>query len=545
MSSDIEAMEVEPTKLSFDQEWVIQISRALEEDLQDNDDEDLPVSIFNVPKTLISLKPDAYIPQLIALGPYHHQRPELFEMEHYKLTSAKRVQKNLQQIQFCHLVNHISQSDSILRACYHRFLEFDQETLAWIFAIDTSFLLEYLQTYSAEWEGSVMRISSKMAHLIDYARRKTAHHAILRDVIKLENQVPLFLLREVYSFYPREDHDESLATMLMGFCKGLSPIKYINYQHFREECFERAHLLQLLYHMVAPKLQLVLDCEQEEPKAEEEIGWFRKAMKSFLTTLIYINLAPLRLLSKMCKSKAATILVTLPFTIISCLFNLKNKGAISNLMSSAGSVAEEVESASHEMEVELSPLVEEIAIPSVTQLHKIGVKFCPVKGGLESINFNKSCGNFYLPVIHLDDNSEVVLRNLVAYEACIAPEMMIFTRYTELMNGIIDGEEDVRILREAGIILNRLKSDGEVATLWNGMTKSVRATKVPILDKAIEGANAYYSESWKVRMNVTMKKYVFASWPCLSFLAANILILMYTLQAACSIYNCSKWMAAL
>jgi hypothetical protein len=33
------------------------------------------------------------------------------------------------------------------------------------------------------------------------------------------------------------------------------------------------------------------------------------------------------------------------------------------------------------------------------------------------------------------------------------------------MNGIIDIEEDVRILREAGIILNRLKSDEEVATL--------------------------------------------------------------------------------
>ncbi|XP_059460316.1 putative UPF0481 protein At3g02645 [Corylus avellana] len=540
MSSELKAME--PAKPSYDQEWVIQISRALEEDLQDINAEGLPVSIFSVPKTLISFKPDAYTPQLIALGPYHHQRPELFEMEHHKLTSAKRVQKNLQQIKFCHLVNHIAQSDSTVRACYHRFLEFDQETLAWIFAIDASFLLEYLQTYSPKTEeGSLMRISSKMAHLIDYTRRKTAHHAILRDVIKLENQIPLFLLREVYSFYPREDHDEALATMLMGFCKDLSPIKYINYQCFREECFERAHLLQLLYHMVVPKLQLVPDCsEQEKLKGNEEIGWFRKALKSFLTAIIYINLAPLRLLSKIYKSKAMKFLVTLPFTILLYVLHLGNKDDINSLISSAGNVAEEAESASQKTEDELSPLVEEIAIPSVTQLHKVCVKFCPAKGGLESINFDKSCGKFYLPVIHLDDNSEVVLRNLVAYEACIAPEMMVFTRYTELMNGIIDNEEDVRILREAGIILNRLKSDGEVATLWNGMTKSVRATKVPILDKAIEGANTYYSKSWKVRMNMTMKKYVFASWPCLTFLAANILILMSILQAACSMYNCSK-----
>jgi hypothetical protein len=89
----------------------------------------------------------------------------------------------------------------------------------------------------------------------------------------------------------------------------------------------------------------------------------------------------------------------------------------------------------------------------------------------------------------------------VAYEACISSEVMVFTRYMELMNGIIDTKEDVRILREAGIILNHLKSDKEVAALWNGMTKSVRVTKVPILDKAIKGANTYYSESWKARMN--------------------------------------------
>ena len=61
-------------------------------------------------------------------------------------------------------------------------------------------------------------------------------------------------------------------------------------------------------------------------------------------------------------------------------------------------------------------LVEDIiAFPRVTQLHKIGAKFRPSKGGLGSINFDKSFGTFYLPIIHLDDNSEVVLRNLVAF----------------------------------------------------------------------------------------------------------------------------------
>ncbi|KAM3711352.1 hypothetical protein ACJW30_01G102600 [Castanea mollissima] len=524
--------------ISHDQEWVIQISRALEEGLQDND-EGVPVSIFSVPKTLLSFKPEAYIPQLVALGPYHHHRLELLEMERYKLTSAMRLQKKLKEIKFRDLVNQIAESDSCIRACYHRFLEFDQETLSWMLSIDASFLLEYLQTYSTKMEDSLMRITSKMTHLIDHTHRKTAHHAVLRDIIMLENQIPLFLLREVHSFYPREDHDEVLATMLIGFCKHLSPIECINEQHFKEVCFTKSHLLELLYYMVAPKLQLVADnSEQEKPKEDKEIGYFQ----SILDALCYINLAPLRFLVKIVNSKAVKLLVTLPFIIISYLCNFKNKTNITDLISSAEAVAEDAQSASNEMKDE-SPLVEEIAIPSVTQLHKNGVKFRPSKGGLGTINFDKCSGTFFLPVIHLDGNSEVVLRNLVAYEACIAPDVMIFTRYTELMSGIIDTEEDVKILREAGIILNRLKSDEEVAMLWNGMTKSVRVTKVPILDKAIEAANACYSGCWRNKMTGVMKKYIFGSWPCLTFLAANILILLSTLQAACSMYNCSKLLA--
>ncbi|KAB1204660.1 hypothetical protein CJ030_MR8G012732 [Morella rubra] len=470
---------MEPPKLGCDQEWIIQISRALEEGLDDND-EDVPVSIFRVPKTLISVKPETYTPQLVALGPYHRQRLELLEMEHYKLASAKKVQKNLQRIKFRDLVDNIAESDSIIPLA---------TTGSW------SSTKKHSHGYCPSMLPSCWSVSKPTL-----PKRKTRLCESL------------------------------LRWLISSTTRGGQP----------EECFERAHLLELLYSMVAPNLELVVDCEPEKPKEDGERGWFEEALKSTLTALCYINLAPLRLLSKICKSKAVQLLITLPVSIISFLLNLKNKGAINNLILSAEKVAEEAESASHEIKDE-RPLVEEIAIPSVTELHKLGVKFRPTKGGLRTINFDKSSGTFFLPVVHLDDNSEVVLRNLVAYEACIAPDVMVFTRYTELMNGIIDTKEDVRMLREAGIVLNRLKSDQEVATLWNGMTKSVTVTKVPILDKAIEGANAYYSKSWKVKMNAIVKKYVFGSWPCLTFLAANVLIMLSAADAACSVYNCSKW----
>ncbi|PON71305.1 hypothetical protein PanWU01x14_074450 [Parasponia andersonii] len=243
------------------QEWVINISRILEEALEEKGE--VAVSIFNVPKTLMSTKPEAYTPQLVALGPYHRRRPELFEMERYKLTSAKRVQKNFGQSKLRDLVRCFEEKDTYIRGYYHRFLEFDEETLAWTLAIDAAFLLEYLQTYSAKtMEGSsLMRISSKMAHLIDYTRRKTAHHTILRDIIMLENQIPLFLIRDVNGLHKQhqDDPDEDLANMLLGFCKDLSHFKFVDVKNFREHCFRKAHMLDLLYSFIVLKTMAQLD----------------------------------------------------------------------------------------------------------------------------------------------------------------------------------------------------------------------------------------------------------------------------------------------
>ncbi|KAK9923035.1 hypothetical protein M0R45_031470 [Rubus argutus] len=62
-----------------------------------------------------------------------------------------------------------------------------------------------------------------------------------------------------------------------------------------------------------------------------------------------------------------------------------------------------------------------------------------------SSNNKNSSNNFWS---RLDGNTEVVLRNLVAYEASTVSGPLVLARYTELMNGIIDTKEDVKLLRE-------------------------------------------------------------------------------------------------
>ncbi|KAK6263735.1 hypothetical protein SCA6_019169 [Theobroma cacao] len=496
--SALQATTSSTSKSNFDERrWVINIRRSLDEEVEG--DIEVPVCIFNVPKTLMSSNPESYIPQLVALGPYHYWRPELYEMERYKLAAAKRTQKQLQSPNFHTLVDQLAKHEPRIRACYHSYLDFNGETLAWMMAIDASFLLEFLQIYALKEGKTLSRVSSRMSHLVDYTGRKSAHNAILRDIVMLENQIPLFILRKVLEvqYSSMETADDMLLSMLRGLCQELSPFKMMENMP-KIDISRCAHVLDFLYDMIVPKVDepsVTNEAEDQKEAPEDKQSDIDSTDPSYLKQLLSevwnllskIKRGPLRLIKAVLLSRPVRVILKLPWKILSNLpgFSIL-KQPIEYLLFSQDKEEEKSETSSG---LNKPPLVEEIAIPSVADLSKSGVRFSPTNGSISNISFDVKTVTLYLPTISLDINTEVVLRNLVAYEASNASGPLIFTRYTELMNGIIDTEEDVKLLRESGVVLNHLKSDEEAADLWNGMSKSIRLTKVPFLDKAIEDVN--------------------------------------------------------
>jgi hypothetical protein len=78
--------------------------------------------VFDVPKLLRATKPEAYSPQHFAIGPYHYQRPELRDMERYKLAAAKRAEKLFAgDLKFDDLVQKFVGMKEMIRAPYHRY----------------------------------------------------------------------------------------------------------------------------------------------------------------------------------------------------------------------------------------------------------------------------------------------------------------------------------------------------------------------------------------------------------------------------------------
>ncbi|KAL3633101.1 hypothetical protein CASFOL_026085 [Castilleja foliolosa] len=507
---------------NFDErQWIKHICQTLDEELEDESTQ-IPITIFGVPKALMICSPDSYIPHQVAIGPYHHFGSGVYDMERYKVAAAKRIQKELKNIRLQNIVNHLIKFELRIRASYHRPLNLGPEALAWMVAVDSCFLFEFFQVCGVRQGKALTKTPSRLSHLINLSGNKTAHNAILRDIVMLENQIPFFVMRMLleFQFSSLDTADQFLVDMLTCICHEISPFKVSSSP--RIDIKESPHILDFLYHFIMPKTEEPSEIIEIDEDEIEENKIIKKKRKKFLSSV--------------------SIIVTLPWTIISRIPVIRIvtepiESMFGSFFSNDKEKKDEEEPSPNS--IHKPPLFDEITIPSVTELSKVGVRFVPTNEGLTSIDFDEKSLIFSIPVIELDVNSVVVLRNLVAYEACSKPGPLVLTRFTELMNGIIDTEEDAKILCPSGVIVNRLKSEKEVAEMWNGMSRSIRLTKVPFLDRVIGDVNKYYNGKWKVKVGIFMKKYVFGSWRILTFVAAVTMLLLLCLQAFCQVYSCS------
>ncbi|XP_047960227.1 putative UPF0481 protein At3g02645 [Salvia hispanica] len=526
-------------------QWVAKIRETLDEELDEAIE--IPVTIFGVPKPLMMFSPDSYIPQQVSMGPYHRLRMELYDTERYKVEAAKRIQQVLPNVDLETLVERLMKRDQHIRACYHRPVNFGSEALAWIMALDACFTFEFTHACGLKKGKILKKVPSGLSHIIDSSGKKMAHNSILRDLLMLENQIPLLVMRMLLElhFCSKETADQHLLTILTSMSRSLSPFKAAEKAEMAA-VREYAHVLDFLYHFIVPEADIPYPKKEKKRKREElceaeaEPTKLCKLVCSVWCLLSKLILGFIRVVKCIIFWKPLKLLVKIPWTImmkIPIFRILKDQfERVNETLHKEKDEDEESGSSHHEK----PPLMEEIAIPSVTQLVKVGVKFAATSGGISSIKFDNKTLTLHMPVIKLDENSGVVLRNLVAYEACTAPGPLVLARYMELMNGIIDTDADANVLCGKGIIVNHMKSEKEVAEMWNGMCNSVRLTKVPLLDKAIVDVNKFYNEHWRVRMGRFMRDNVFGSWKILTFVAAIVMLVLVCMEDFCQIYSCSR-----
>ncbi|KAK3414520.1 hypothetical protein EUGRSUZ_H00381 [Eucalyptus grandis] len=501
--------------LSFTEtrEWFIHVKTNFKEELQK--DINSHVCVFQVPRSLSSAKPQAYAPQLVGLGPYHHLQPHLLEMERVKLDVVKKLHKESSGMSFMELVRKLTDLHLYVRACYHKFLDIDADVLSWIMTVDAQFLFHLL-----------------CQHDPDHAGKKLAEDAILRDVMMLENQIPIFFLAKMVTVAcsplevtEQKKIEENFPHMLVGFCKFLSPLKETR-RYQVDKTLKRAHLLDLLYSMVVEredefKIDIpanIILIEEDKTGAVPTSNDSGRTAPQHLVSMTENVLGLLQSPNLPCTEKIRPHAM-----MVQGIMRILSQQIGPSVLDSFG--------------YEEAPAEEKGLISRASSLAKAGVKFRKTDY-IEETSFDEKTHTFQLPAIKLSVNSEVVIRNLVAYEAMATSGPLLFTRFVELMDGLLDTPHDVRLLKKHGIITGHLK-DGEVARLFNGMSHSIDGHCPSQLDKTIKKVNEFYHAAPKIKTQNMIERYVYNFWKFLAMVATILFFLLMVLQTFCSAYSCS------
>ncbi|KAK1417210.1 hypothetical protein QVD17_26334 [Tagetes erecta] len=496
---------------SKEQRWVDQISTKFKREVPIDISTENPICVFNIPKSVTIFKPEAYLPQVIALGPYHHMVPHLYHMERYKISCAKsffnRGEGNIKFREV--LINKLKELDPFVRGSYHSYLDFDDDTLSWIMAIDGLFLVNLLQKYTVNLENKKLVLDA----------------IVSRDLMLLENQIPFVVLKEIYRTMKTDsseiDDVESELLFMMGrFCRANSPLELSSSSYDETS---HLHLLDLMYHLMVNinGFQGTADRSGEENSesrnGSEEMEDGEVDMDSACDNIGELTKIAMKFGIGRKILKPVQFIQDIPWDKILNILGIK---VVKNDAKYEG------------------PVVEEINIPSVCSLHYYaGITFKPTSAGITGIKFVEQEATLYLPEMTLDANSETILRNLVAYETTMnySSSSPSFAQFVDLVSGIIDTAEDARLLKEKGIIKGELSNDG-IAEVFNGMNKTTRSSG----NKTVVKINMYYKKRVVVRMFMFMKKGWLSLWKVIGHVLTAVLLMLLVLYLFCDFYGCPK-----
>lgn len=150
--------------------------------------------IYKVPASLLKVKKEAYTPLLISIGPIHHNNKKLEEMQEQKQRYFHFFWERLaNKRDLMNYKDFLVQEEQSIRHCYQK-ISFkdkkfsDKEPFVDMILLDAVFIMELFLREAKRWE-----------HKDDYiVNQPCVSKSIQRDLLLLENQLPIFVLEKLY-----------------------------------------------------------------------------------------------------------------------------------------------------------------------------------------------------------------------------------------------------------------------------------------------------------------------------------------------------------
>lgn len=524
--------------------------------------------VFHVPQNIKDTKPEAYTPQIVGLGPYHHFRQQVQQMEIQKRDAVRTYINRDEFTDFIQLVKQMTTTteennktasldvkvpenirekfESTVRCSYDSYLDLQGRTLSWIMVVDGIFLLHVVKNYYGEMinkNSTDNKISSGTEKLV-------------QEILMLENQIPLEVLRLIKRALKRSftgSTDIDLYDKFTYLCTHNSPLKLSNDPEIKKQSFKN-HILHHMYRLILENdVEARWTSTTSSNGSPENSGQRERGVVERMTSRVTGFFQEVQELVSSTESSASDIVRLVGESVESGFQQMRVSGVkIPSNVEKASKILQELAKTSNLFAQSSinnprnqKGVVMEIDVPTVSKLHKIAkMEFVPTEGGLQSLFMDWENNTLRLPVITLKANSEIVLRNLVAYELAVGSSLEL-TEYVDLMCGIIDTEKDVELLKQKKIIEGDLGND-EILGIFNGINKSMMESLDEVnkgswskVQKFVKEANEMFGKIWIVKAFYSFRKFIARFQDVRGTIFQVLVLILLSLQYVCDIRGCS------
>ncbi|XP_076951779.1 UPF0481 protein At3g47200-like [Bidens hawaiensis] len=389
--------------------------------------------IYMAPDNLRNLSPCSFTPQVVSIGPLHRNDLSLqrFEEQKYALVNDLLSRLGSPEKAFTKCMEKVVSKIEIIKIWYANMESYDDSVLATMMVTDACFILEFIS-----------QMSSK-----DFTDKvRWQNERVPYDLVLLENQIPFFVLKDIYQCLPCFDIErQSLTSFIHPFLK----------------------LIDLFQGSIKPESSGLHDCLHDH--------------------------------------------------ILHCLYNCYQP-----------------------KETILSSFPRS-TIHSVTELEKTGVSFKPNKDAkwpmaiqvkmstkFSSISWYMFKNPLKMPALRVDVFTELVLRNLIAYEQSKAIDPYV-TSYARAMDMLIDTHEDIAKLVASEVMVNHIGSNEEAANMINRICKEV-APRDFYYTQEWELLDKHFNEYWPKKIVKLKRTYFDSPWSIIALLAGMVLFVLAMLQ---------------
>ncbi|PKU70776.1 UPF0481 protein [Dendrobium catenatum] len=179
------------------------------------------LSIYRVPKSLRDVDETAYAPQIVSIGPYHRGRRRLRDMDRHKWRALHHALTRAGHDVRLYLAAARSLEDRA-RACYESPLSISGEAFVESLVLDAIFALELFRGVAGEGFPRLGYAPNDPVFAV-----RGIMHSLQRDMIMLENQLPLFVLDIILALQLGHEPSRSglVAPLALRFFDPLRPFK--------------------------------------------------------------------------------------------------------------------------------------------------------------------------------------------------------------------------------------------------------------------------------------------------------------------------------